>query len=148
MSVTVHTPVELKHNAERLRTFIAGLAAVGPPAGPLNGAKVRLFKNDISPGPDTVLANLVTADYGGYADSPAVVWSAGDTDFDDRAVLVGASQNFAPTDSVTPNTIYGYCIMDSTSTNLLFAERFPNSVDLTSPADILVIVPMFRAGVS
>jgi len=148
MSVTVHVPVNIVANAARLRAILVDAATLAPPAGKLNGGKIRLFQNNVTPGPDTVLADLTVATFDGYADSPAVVWGGGDTDVEDRAVLIAPSITFSPTGAVIGNTIHWWAFFSLAPDTLVCAERLPNPVVLAGPGDALVIVPMFRAGVS
>lgn len=118
--------------------------------GPLYGSKVLLFTDPaLTPGPDTVLADLTEPAYTGYA-RVALTWGAPHVeDGPTYEVSTGLSE-FAPTDNLgTPAVVYGYGVVDSTAspnTLLLFAELFPAPISLATTDDYLGIVNQFRIG--
>jgi hypothetical protein len=131
------------------RELLNDLKAAGPPAGDFNGAKVRLFKQDMDPTPDTTLAQLdaAQADFTGYAESTAIVWSNAYTNSIDQAVIVGDTKVFAATGSTTTNTIYGYYVVDSAGTKLLYAEKFETGpIPVLEVGHAVPVVPIFTFG--
>jgi hypothetical protein len=88
-----------------------------------------LFSNDITPDIDTVFADLVEADFGGYARVGFAGWSAPFMNPDDHAQ---AEHPFVvwTHDGGDANDVYGwaYCTLDLDSEidKLLFIERFPD----------------------
>lgn len=114
--------------------------------GPLFGATVMLFSNDAVIGPATVKADLTEADFTGYARSTAITWGETFVDSSDDAVSVGDTKQFHCDDGVTPNTIYGYAVIDAGDTNLLYAEKFANSVGVNGADDAVIVTPRFVLG--
>jgi hypothetical protein len=83
----------------------------------------RLFKNDYTPNADTVLGDLMQADFTGYAEieiNTPVTQVALDATF--RAVTIWAMITWTKS-GATGNTIYGYYAR-SEAGELLWAERF------------------------
>lgn len=147
MAVTVLTTVNMVANDTQWRTMLNVLGIAGPTAGPLVNAHLILFTNDIIPGRNTVIGDLVEATFAGYA-AGVLVWSAGENDSAGRAVLIGTPATFSPADAVLEETIYGVGITNTAETTLFAAERFATPVPLASPADSLTYVTQFRALVS
>lgn len=88
--------------------------------------ELRLFKNDLTPTPATVLADLTEANFGGYSrltmtratwTTPTVVSGCAHSNWDTVAtvwdVTAGPSQ-----------TIYGYAYVDASLGVLRFIQRF------------------------
>src|SRR4051812_42892273 len=97
-----------------------------------NYKTVRLFKNNVTVAHTTVLADLVEADFSGYA---GIVLSGGTVQ-----TLLNAS-GFAVTlfdmvtwtvGSISSNTIYGYYYIDL-SGNLTALEKWDLPVDMSLP---------------
>src|SRR5882672_5631393 len=94
-------------------------------AGLLNGAKVRLFQNDYIPNVGSAIADFTAATYDGYATSAAITWGTPFTDPVNGPVVLGDLKNFISTGPfTTPNTIYGYYVVDGAGTALLYGKRF------------------------
>ena len=73
---------------------------------------------------DQISGDLTQAAFTGYAESSAIAWGAPFIDDQKRAVVMGGSKQFTGGDAVDPETIYGYYVVNSAGTGLLFAERF------------------------
>jgi hypothetical protein len=99
--------------------------------GSLATTSVILFKNDITPGLATVLADLTLADFTGYAPYPVAAW---DNTSRDPATgllqILSASGNpsFVQTGTTIVNTIYGQAVIDGGK--ILLAERFDTPVEM------------------
>lgn len=117
---------------------VATQAAAGV-AGPLNGSKMLLFTNTPAINKFTTLAALTEATYTGYA-RQTLVWSAARLDPTARVATFTALINWQPTDAVTPNTITGYAIVDSTGLILYAMELFVTPVGLATALSYLGIV--------
>lgn len=115
-------------------------------AGALNGAKVILFTNAVTLTKLTTLADLTQPTYTGYA-AVAITWgvavrdAAGDIVTLSQAIPV---QMGAPTDPDTK--IKGYAVENSGATELLFAEVFPQQLDLVDDLTYYEIVVPFAPG--
>lgn len=89
--------------------------------GELDGAKVKLFKNDIVPSPTTILADLTPAAFGGYV-AKDVVWGSVFNEPDGGAGVSGGAPSWVTTDAAD-ETIYGWYLTDTAGTGLLAIAR-------------------------
>lgn len=96
-------------------------------------AKIKLYKNDITPDEASELADFTEADFSGYAEQALVL--------DGTAAIVGgkAQQDFDPAvfahdGGATPNDLYGYFVVDSSETDLLWAERYAGAPGVINTA--------------
>jgi len=111
-----------------------------------DGSKVHLFKTNVNPSPNMVIADLVEADFTGYAASSAIVWGTPGYLPDGTAAVVGGGKTF--TVGSTPsilNTIYGYYVTDSAGTVLLFARKFDAAVVLSAAGQFVIVLPSYPA---
>jgi hypothetical protein len=111
----------------------------GGVAGVLNGAKIMLFVNNLSPNKQTLLAALTEASYTGYARQTAT-WSTPARNENNFMSTRSLLMSWQPTDGVTPNTIYGYAILNPAGTVLLAVELLPVPVGLVDAFSYLGIV--------
>jgi hypothetical protein len=95
---------------DALDNLLTTATATGPPAGMLNGAKLHLFKAPFSAAPLTRIADLIEADFAGYAPVPVTTWGLPYAGPDGQMYMKGGCHQFTPTDETKPNTIYGYWI--------------------------------------
>jgi hypothetical protein len=107
----------------------------------LFGAKVGLFTNPIVPSISTSLASLTVATFTGYAEAVVTWLSSPYIDDTGAVVLTGQDHLFQPTDSVTPNTIYGWFLVDTTGAILYYVALLPEPVPLVDALHGLVITP-------
>jgi hypothetical protein len=103
------------------------------------GAKLHLFKNNLTPTPNTLLADFTPADYSGYA-AKTVTWSDAYFDSNDDAIVSGGEHLFAQT-GATGNDIYGAYLTDSAGTKLLRSARLPDApYPLDGAGDVLPVL--------
>lgn len=121
--------------------MLAALAGVG---GAFNGAKVGLFKNNIAPNADTVLADLVTADFDGAAVSGPITWSAVVHNDSLEMRVLGSTQVFICTGDTTPNLIYGFYIVNSAGTELLYSMRYDSPQSMSEAGNFIAVTPDLR----
>jgi len=102
-----------------------------------SGGKVKLFKNNFSPTPDSVAGDFTECDFSGYA---PINMSAFGTAYIDsisgQYVADSVAKTFLAT-SASPfvaNTVYGYFITDGTGLNLLGFEKFATPIPVAVPA--------------
>lgn len=103
------------------------------------GAKLHLFKNDLLPDDETVLADFVAADFSGYA-AKTLTW--GDAYFDSNGVPVSSAgeQAFEQT-GATGCLVYGGWVTDTAGTKLLWSARLPNAPQpLVDAGDVLPLI--------
>lgn len=129
-------------NAQR-RAVVDGLTAED---GLLDGVIAKLYQNDYTPTPQSVLADFTVATFAGYASSSAITWGPAFTDSLDQAQAVGSVKQFNCNASTTPNVIYGYYITSGDGATLIFAERFAEPQAINGVGDSVVLVPRFVFG--
>lgn len=123
------------------RAILAELVDVG---NFLDGCCVRMFSNDVSPGPETVIGDLTECTFTGYAASSAIVWGAPYTDTLGVAHVTGGSKQFTQTADTVNNIAYGYYVTTTGgSPALKYAVRFDEPVAFNGPGVAKVVVPDF-----
>jgi len=88
----------------------------------LAAAVVGLYKNDVVPSRDLLLAAYTTADYSGYAEE-AVTWLVPSVADDGEVEMVGIVGEFRPTGAVIQNTVFGI-VLKTAGGELVQAARF------------------------
>jgi hypothetical protein len=104
---------------------------------------IHLYKNDVPLENDTVITDLVEANYPGYASQIASGWSSAET-IARRAQTSAEPLTFSRTGTTAPQDIFGYYATTATPTILLWVERaerppFPMRV----ATDNILVVPRF-----
>lgn len=114
-------------------------------AGTLAANKVALYQSNTIPSPARPLSDYTEATYDGYA-KKSVTWSAPTRSDDGFIEVVGVIAEFRPTGSVTPNSIYGVLLVDTTGAILYGAARFDDPVPLpmNSTLDQILITLRIR----
>lgn len=118
----------------------AALTALIGPTGPLNGATVALATNTNILTNKSVLADVIFATYGGYADSTPVVWGAVHTAADGTVQATSDAKTFAPTDTTVNESITYAVLLNAAGDTLLGACALDQPVHLGSPADWLTVL--------
>lgn len=90
---------------------------------PLSTAKLRLYKNNVTPTNATVLADLTEADFSGYA-AQTLVWGASSIT---AHIAEAAAATLSFTISSGTQNIYGWYVTNSAGTRLLSVERDPSA---------------------
>ncbi len=122
-------------------------AAVGKVAAA--NLKLKLFKNNVTPGHESTVATFTEADFTGYAAITLTTtsWNAGTagtgtgTALANKATIDYAQQTFTMGVPGTTNTVYGYFITDTAGTTLVGAERFAASQSMSLSGDSIKITP-------
>jgi hypothetical protein len=125
----------------KVYTKASGLKSIGDMiTNLLDTGKLHLFKNNIQPTIDSVIGDLIEADFVGYpaggvavATWPAPYWLS-----DDGNVHVTAFHQFMATDATTPNIIYGYYVTDKDGA-LLYAANLPAPVNMPDASSALLL---------
>lgn len=104
-----------------------------------------LYKNDVTPAPTDTLAAYTPCDYDG-ATLLAVSWDSDPfVETSGTVAMYGDTLIFQPNGATTPNSAYGYYVIDGTTAELLYAQRFagaPLSIGGTLTA--LPVQPAWR----
>jgi len=104
---------------------------------------VHLYQDDITIDRDSIAPDFtaVEADYDGYADQNATGWTAGVINAGNAGESTADAQTYTCTGDTTPNTIYGYYILDDTGA-LVGAERFVGSgYEMAFAGQSIVLTP-------
>lgn len=102
---------------------------------------LKLFTNNVTPSQSSVAGTFVEATFTGYVAKTLTRtgWSAAAT-VSNKAESSYAQQSW--TCGATGETIYGYYVIATTSTTLLWAEAF-SSPRIVADTDVLNITPIF-----
>jgi hypothetical protein len=85
--------------------------------------KIGLFKNDLTPDVDTLLADVTPADFGGYSGLQTLEFSLGTiTWVAPRMVVTGPDVTWTA-DGTSTNTVYGYYVTNDDGDVLRYIER-------------------------
>src|SRR6185369_1853146 len=106
--------------------FLAGTAYVWTADANLS---YHLYKNDLTPDKDTVLGDLVEADFSGYSSVTVTAWNYGSISLDaeDRAFTTGTPDAvFTHSGGATDNDIYGYYVLGN-SGELMWVQRYDDA---------------------
>lgn len=112
----------------------------------LNSLKIRLFKNNLTPGTGTVIGDFTEADFTGYAaislsgfPASSIVSHAASSTGSQVTFTVGSS----PT---TTNNIYGWYVTNSAGTKLYGCQRDANApIAMAVAGAIYQVTPTFSA---
>ena len=96
-------------------------------ANRLEGSHMHAYKNDVAPGPATVLGDFTECNFAGYAPFPLVGWSPAALDGTGHAATNAPKATFTPTAVGGSGNIYGYYITDDADGSLIGAERFSDA---------------------
>jgi hypothetical protein len=140
-SITLLGVLPLLVTTETLDALIATdiTEASSSHAGPLNGVKAILFTNNISPTKTTALSALTVPTYTGYA-SQTITWGAAYRDVNLNIGIDTQLLSWVMGDALTPTTVYGWAIVDSTGATLYAAELFASPVQLVDTLSLLAFV--------
>jgi len=114
-------------------------------AAQLDGGSLRLYKNELTPTVDSILADFTVANFTGYANKTIATWGTPYLDALGLATVLGGLQTWTCTDAVTPNQIYGCYYVDAGG-ELIFAERFSSPIPMGSADEVLNMVPKYQVG--
>ena len=117
-----------------------------PGAGALTGLDIQLFTNSPVLNRTTVLADLTTPAYAGYANLVGVVFGALHRRDDGGWCVDSPLTTWDMNDNVLPTTIMGYGIFLPAGTVLYGAEYLPAPVTLTTTLDLLNLITQFCLG--
>jgi len=122
---------------------LAILLALTDTGGALDGAKVRLYVNDVQPVVTSVVGDFDPTTYTGHADK-LITWLAPSIADDGSPECIGTVPEFRPTDAVVPNTVYGMIIIDSGSV-MFEGGRFEDApLPMESALDSILVTVRLR----
>jgi len=116
-------------------------------AGQLQGLVVQLVKTDLTDAEMLVAATVKDvankANFGGYANKTAINFGGVTLDVEDRPSTLTPLLQWAATDGTTPNTIYGYAVLDTATNNVIMAEKFATPIPIAEAYDAIDLVIRF-----
>jgi len=111
--------------------------------GSLIGAQVGLFQNDITPLRTSVVGDFTQATYTGYA-LANVTWSAPSVSDGGDVELIGTVPEFRPDDAVTPNTVFGFLLVDGAGAYIMGARFDDPPLPMGSALDVIIVTVRVR----
>lgn len=111
---------------------------------------IRLYQNNIVPGPGDTFATFTEASFNGYAAGSLVKVGTVFTNAAGQAEQDFQLTNFTATNGAVPNTIYGYYVgikVGAGAESLLWAERFAAPVVINAAGQQINVSPQLT-GVS
>jgi len=122
---------------------LAILLALTDTGGVFDGAKVRLFVNDVAPVATSVVGDFTPTTYTGHADK-LITWLAPSVADDGSPECIGTVPEFRPTDGVTPNSVFGALVIDSGSV-MMEGGRFDDApLPMNSALDSILVTVRLR----
>lgn len=118
------------------------LIAAGADSTQFGSAKMLLISAPFTPSPDILLSAVTEANFQGYARKSIGTPSVPFTGADGFQYVQGLTDQWVPTGSDSPNTIYGLgLVASSDSTKLIGVDKLDNTVALATPLNSLTITP-------
>lgn len=111
--------------------------------GPLDGAKIRLFTNDVNPDFNSVEGDFEDTTYTGHADK-AVTWLAPAVADDGAVEIPGSVAEFRPTDAVTPNDVFGALLINADGEPLAGGRFEDGPLPMQSAMDSILMMIRYR----
>lgn len=109
--------------------------------------RVRLFQNNFVPDADTVLVDFTEANFAGYAAgvpsnpfNAVTLTGAGYSQIESPDVLT-----FTASSGATPNTIYGYYVVNIASNRVRWCEKFDAPMAMTTTGNRINITLRYWA---
>lgn len=125
---------------------IAALTALAGTGGPLHGTQLILFQNNLTLTKTTTLADLTAATFVGYAAVAGITFGTPYIDQFGVVRIDAPSVDFIMTSNSTPNTIYGWALLDTAGTDLEVAAMLASPIPLTIAGQGLNVQPTFAYG--
>lgn len=125
------------------KASLDGLTATG---GILHAATLMLFKNNLSVNGNTQIGDLVECDFDGYAAVAAQTFAAAYVGPDGKIQISAPSVLFGDTGATTPNTIYGWALVNAGKTALYYVEKFDDVLTVDGSGEGFLVQPVVRYG--
>lgn len=110
--------------------------------GLLDGVVIKLFQNNVTPGPDATPATFTVADFEGYANSSEVTWGTVFHADSSEVQVWGDVKEFVATGDDPSNNIYGWYMTNAGGTVLKAWERFDEPVPVAEAGQGLAVLPV------
>jgi hypothetical protein len=108
--------------------------------------RLRLYTNDMSPNLFDDLSDYDEAAFPGYSFVSLSGLTLTPLLSPPSIALIGNAVTFTPSTSLPgPRRMYGYFVTDFLTGRVLWAERFPKRVFVSTPADHIIVVPRIGA---
>jgi hypothetical protein len=126
---------------------LAMLNAMAATGGSLHAAQVVLYKNNFDWTRAAVLGSLTLCDFDGYAAASPVAFNPAYLDpVDGKNKLSASSLFFYCTGSTTPNTVYGYAVLNTAGSAVEFGAAFDAPIEITAAGQAVEASPSLSYG--
>jgi hypothetical protein len=105
---------------------------------------LKLFKSNTTPAESDTAATYTEATFTGYS-SVALAGASWTVTGGNPTSASYAQQSFTSSANQTPETIYGYYIVQASSGTLMYAERFSASQVIQNNNDVIRVTPTITA---
>lgn len=106
----------------------------------LDGGKLKLFKNDFTPTPATVIGDFIEADFSGYAAKTIAAFGAVHTNPDGSAEVASPLEQFDHSGGAVSNLVYGWWF-ETAAGVLIMSERFASApIPMAVVGDSILLV--------
>lgn len=136
MLTTEYTDIHLVTDATQAGAGVAGI---------LNGAKLILGTNTITPTKTTAVGDITQPTYTGYAPL-TITWGSAVRDSSGDIVTLSQECPIQMGDSVLPTTIKCWGLTDSGGTNLLMSEELASPLPLVDALTYFGLIVPFAPG--
>lgn len=110
---------------------------------PLDGARLKLFSNNVTITSDTVLADLNECTFSGYGVGTLTGWGAPAIQLDGSSASAPNEVSFTPTSAGGSGIIYGGYCTNNGGTKLLFAYNYATGGIVLAMGVSLKVTPTF-----
>lgn len=136
--------MEFQYARSFIQNALTQLGAATPAATALPGALCKLFKEGLTPNPDTPLADFDAAecDFSGYAASDTITWNAPVREGSWSEQLESSiTCPFTQTATTTVNSVGGYYLTSGDDTVLIGSRLFDSPKAMALVGDNITVVP-------
>jgi len=120
---------------------LSALQVLTTSAGLWDAMTLRLFKNNITPGPDTPSTEYEEADFDGYAAVAGLDRLALGHNQEGIPTAWWVPQAFTMSGITTPNVIYGWMITSVSGVTIWVARRLDEPVSMSEVSQVLIVAP-------
>lgn len=111
---------------------------------PFPAKHVHLFQGPVVFTDQTVLSDLLEADFDGYVEWTQFNWSTPFFDEDGTTIMVSTNARFVCTGNTHPNTIGGWYLTDAADTTFVYGQNFNPLKPISEAGQAVNVQPYFR----
>lgn len=103
--------------------------------------RIHLYKNNHVPAFTDTILDFTEADFSGYGSSILLAWGAAVINSGVQALIATPPVSWTRSSGPTSNTVYGVYVTNVAG-DLMYAERFPAPISMTSNGDTISYEPL------